>query len=305
MSTPFDRGLFLVHLNRGREHFDRRNFADATEELEEARKLRPSDDSVLNLLGLAYFKQEKYRDADAVYRKLIELNPESSTLHFNLGLVCFKVGDLDRAEATFLRSLELKPDNQKTHFYLGNIYEKKQQYYNAIFQYRKAGANIMVKRVQQKIDLERPTEGGPGVDFSVPTPAPDDTTPRIQTRSGSDGGEETSPNLDLNKVNVDSVNRRRVISVLQEGLITTQPKAPGPRRSETAEHDVSMPDEDGTLPGKTPRPPHDTQEEALTTEERHTMEEDRRPNVEEPLPKGRRQNKFPFSRRSDGVVPFG
>ena len=159
MSTPFDRGLFLVHLNRGREHFDRRNFADATEELEEARKLRPSDDSVLNLLGLAYFKQEKYRDADAVYRKLIELNPESSTLHFNLGLVCFKVGDLDRAEATFLRSLELKPDNQKTHFYLGNIYEKKQQYYNAIFQYRKAGANIMVKRVQQKIDLERPKEG--------------------------------------------------------------------------------------------------------------------------------------------------
>lgn len=56
MSTPFDQGLFLVHLNRGREHFDRRNFADAAEELEEARKLRPSDDSVLNLLGLAYFK---------------------------------------------------------------------------------------------------------------------------------------------------------------------------------------------------------------------------------------------------------
>ena len=86
----------------------------------------------------------------------------------------------------------------------------------------------------------------------------------------------------------------RVISALQEGLITTQPKAPGPRRSETAEHDVSMPDEDGTLPGKTPRPPHDTQEEALTTEERHTMEEDRRPNVEEPLPKHTGKNYFPF-----------
>ena len=165
-STPFDQGLFLVHLNRGREHFDARNFADAAEELEEARRLRPSDDTVLNLLGLAYFKQEKFREADTVYRKLIELNPDSSTLFFNLGLVCFKLMDLDRAEATFLKSLELKPDNQKTHFYLGNIYEKKRQYYNAIFQYRKAGANIMVKRVQEKIDRERPSDRDDGEDFA-------------------------------------------------------------------------------------------------------------------------------------------
>ena len=43
-STPFDQGLFLVHLNRGREHFDRRNFIDAAEQLEEARRLRPDDD---------------------------------------------------------------------------------------------------------------------------------------------------------------------------------------------------------------------------------------------------------------------
>ena len=138
-STPFDQGLFLVHLNRGREHFDQRNFIDAAEQLEEARRLRPDDDSVLNLLGLAYFKQEKYKESDAVYRKLIEFNPASYTLHFNLGLVCFKMQDLDNAEAIFLRALELKPDNQKTHFYLGNIYEKKSQYYNAIFSIEKPG----------------------------------------------------------------------------------------------------------------------------------------------------------------------
>jgi protein O-GlcNAc transferase len=147
-STPFDQGLFLVHRNRGREHFDKRSFGDAAAELEEARRLRPEDDSVLNLLGLAYFKQEKYKQADAVYRKLIDLNPESYTLHFNLGLVCFKTADLDNAEAIFLRALELKPDNQKTHFYLGNIYEKKKLFNTAIFKTRNAGATIMFTGLQ-------------------------------------------------------------------------------------------------------------------------------------------------------------
>jgi len=222
-STPFDQGLFLVHLNRGREHFDKRSFGDAAEELEEARRLRPDDDSVLNLLGLAYFKQEKYKEADSVYRKLIDLNPESYTLHFNLGLVCFKTGDLDNAEAIFLRALELKPDNQKTHFYLGNIYEKKKQFYNAIFQYRKAGANIMVKRVQKKIDRDHPTERHADEDFSVPTSSAD-TSPNVNATPAKNIAEPkpTGPNT-LEKINVDHIDRRRFLSALQQDLFNDRP----------------------------------------------------------------------------------
>ena len=238
-STPFDQGLFLVHLNRGREHFEARNFADAAEELEEARRLRPGDDTVLNLLGLAYFRQESYREADSVYRKLIELNPDSPTLFFNLGLVCFKLSDLDRAEATFLRALELKPDNQKTHFYLGNIYEKKKQYYNAIFQYRKAGANIMVKRVQEKIDRERPQERSEGEDFALASPSPDDTKPTLARPPES---ETTSPELGLEKVNVDTIDRKRILSAIQQSLFTGKPvnaqPSPAPPPLETSLEDL-------------------------------------------------------------------
>ncbi|HLE20354.1 MAG TPA: tetratricopeptide repeat protein [Vicinamibacteria bacterium] len=153
--TPFDQGLFLVHLNRGMENFERRNFLVAERELEEARRMRPVDQRVLNLLGLVYFKREKYVESATIYRKLIDGNPDSYILHFNHGLICFKLGSLDQAEAAFLKALDLKPDNQKINFYLGNIYEKKGQHYNAIFQYRKAGANIMVKRVQAKISAEK------------------------------------------------------------------------------------------------------------------------------------------------------
>jgi uncharacterized protein (AIM24 family) len=266
-STPFDQGLFLVHLNRGREHFDARNFADAAEELEEARRLRPSDDTVLNLLGLAYFKQEKFREADTVYRRLIELNPESSTLFFNLGLVCFKLADLDRAEATFLRALELKPDNQKTHFYLGNIYEKKKQFYNAIFQYRKAGANIMVKRVQEKIDRERPSERDEGEDFALDTPNPEDTRPTLSRPSTP---ETTAPELVLDKVNVDSIDRRRILSAIQQGLFTD--------RRAGREPPPSSADAEPSLEELVERAvtPSDTQETVLSADERTTLAEEAR-----------------------------
>ena len=159
--TPFDQGLFLVHLNRGMENFERRNFTVAERELEAARRMRPADQRVLNFLGLVYFKREKYDESASIYRALIDGNPDSYILHFNHALISFKLGSLDQAEGAFLKALDLKPDNQKINFYLGNIYEKKGQHYNAIFQYRKAGAHIMVKRVQAKISAKRETEPRP------------------------------------------------------------------------------------------------------------------------------------------------
>ena len=269
-STPFDQGLFLVHLNRGREHFDRRSFVDAAEELEEARRLRPDDDSVLNLLGLAYFKQERYKEADSVYRKLIELNPESYTLHFNLGLVCFKTGDLDNAEAIFLRALELKPDNQKTHFYLGNIYEKKKQFYNAIFQYRKAGANIMVKRVQAKIDRDRPADSPADEDFTLPPPNPEDTSPNVTPAQGTKNTQDAEPEPlgpdTLEKINVDHIDRRRFLSALQRDLFSDKPPRPPSEVEPVTTGEETSPNIEPPQP-KAP----DTQEAVLSTDEQSAM----------------------------------
>ena len=268
-------------MNRGRERFDKRSFVDAAEELEEARRLRPDDDSVLNLLGLAYFKQEKYKEADSVYRKLIELNPESYTLHFNLGLVCFKTGDLDNAEAISLRALELKPDNQKTHFYLGNIYEKKKQFYNAIFQYRKAGANIMVKRVQQKTDQDRPTEQPADADFTVPTPSPEDTSPNVTAAKDAGELEPMGPDT-LEKVNVDHIDRRRFLSALQRDLFGDNPPRPP---SEVASVTVG----EETSPNIEPPQPKapDTQEEIFSVEEQSVIAdaiEDKASTSDETIP---------------------
>jgi uncharacterized protein (AIM24 family)/Tfp pilus assembly protein PilF len=211
--TPFDQGLYLVHLNRGREHFEQRNFADAIQELDQARRLRPTDETVLNLLGLAYFKQEKYREADKVYNQLIDFNPGSDILYFNQGLVCFKLGALDRAEAAFLRALEIVTENPKVNFYLGHIYERKKQYYNAIFQYRKAGANIMVQRVQEKIEAVRTASKKPDTqEITVERETP--SSPREKARVEAKSATDTSPAP--HELTVDTIDRRRFLTALQQ-----------------------------------------------------------------------------------------
>ncbi len=256
--TPFDQGLFLVHLNRGMENFERRNFAIAERELEAARRMRPADQRVLNLLGLVYFKREKYTESADIYRRLIDGNPDSYILHFNNGLICFKLGSLDQAEAAFLKALDLKPDNQKINFYLGNIYEKKGQYYNAIFQYRKAGANIMVKRVQAKISSEK--SGGDGrVDHPSTGPAPE-----VDTQ-----GEAAS------MLTLDDIDPEQILTALNDtspmGPPTPAVDSPTPDEGvasadETADDEPA--DDDLTMPPRSmpPTQPADLAERALVGE---------------------------------------
>ncbi len=149
--APFDQGLFLAHFNKGKDHFDARRYDEAERELEEAYLLRPRDQKVLNLLGLIYFKQDKYEKAEEVYRKLTAESPDANTLYYNLGLIYFKLQRLDEAESAFTKALELQGDNPKISFYLGSIYERMKRYQDAIYQYRQAGANILVRRVEDKL----------------------------------------------------------------------------------------------------------------------------------------------------------
>src|SRR5437762_7670250 len=154
--APFDQGLFLTHFNKGKAFYEERRFEDAERELEEAYLLRPRDQRVLNLLGLVYFRQDKLEKAEEVYRKLVAESPDAHTLFYNLGLIYFKLNRLEEAESAFLKALELSQENPKINFYLGSIYERLHRFQDAIYQYRQAGANIMVRRVEDKIAAGRP-----------------------------------------------------------------------------------------------------------------------------------------------------
>jgi len=176
---PFDQGLFLTHFNKGRELFKARRLEEAERELEEAYLLRPRDVRVLNLLGLVYFRQDKLEKAEEVYRKLATENPEAHTLHYNLGLICIKLNRLEDAESAFLKALELTRENPKINFYLGSIYERTHRYKDAIYQYRQAGAHLMVQRVEGKMAAPSAAPAAPAAPAppSLPRRGKPDTRP--------------------------------------------------------------------------------------------------------------------------------
>ena len=119
-------------------------------------------------------------------------SPEAHTLYYNLGLIYFKLNRLEDAESAFLKALELAKDKAKINFYLGSIYERLHRFKDAIYQYRQAGANIMVRRIEDKIAR------GPRPAAPAPLPRPpkrkDDTAefPRELLTRRSDASTEAT-----------------------------------------------------------------------------------------------------------------
>jgi tetratricopeptide (TPR) repeat protein len=151
-----DRGIFMAHYNRAKTLFEEKRYAESEEQLEEAYLLRPRDPGVLNLLGLVYFRQNKLEKSEEVYRKLVSQNPDTPTLHHNLGLIYLKLNRLEESEQSLLKALELAGTNAKISFYLGSVYEKQRRFQDAIFHYRRAGAHLMARRVEDKLAAEPP-----------------------------------------------------------------------------------------------------------------------------------------------------
>jgi len=123
-SAPFfDHGLFLLHLNRGKEDLRRGLHDDARREFEEARRFRPNDPEVLSNLALAMFHLGHLEEAERITRGLLVSHADSVPLLFNLGLILFKAGR-GEAREPLERVLALAPGHRKAHLTVGLILQR-------------------------------------------------------------------------------------------------------------------------------------------------------------------------------------
>ncbi len=219
----FDHGLFLLHLNRGKENLRKGQFDDARLEFEEARRFRGQDPEVLSNLALSLFHLGHLDDAERITRSLLSSHAESVPLLFNLGLILYKAGRPEAREP-LERVLALAPNHRKAHLTLGLVLQRDGQTERAARHLRIAGAerkagidgDDTISRTARAAVAARPgpappaavkpelfesgEEGGPQKQKGPKTepilvikPRPAETEPPAAEPSGS--GEPTAPIL--------------------------------------------------------------------------------------------------------------
>ena len=183
-SAPFfDHGLFLLHLNRGKEDLRKGLHDDARREFEEARRFRANDPEVLSNLALAMFQLGHLEEAERITRGLLVSHSDSVPLLFNLGLILFKAG---RAEARepLERVLALAPGHRKAHLTVGLILQREGRLDEANGHFAAAGSERKVEvdgddtitRTARAAASSRPAPGAPAP--SVKPEAFDDSAVR-------------------------------------------------------------------------------------------------------------------------------
>lgn len=138
----FDHGLFLLHLNRGKEELRKGQHEIARREFEEAKRLRPHDPEVLLNLSIALFHLGSFLEAERLTRELLVAHENAVPLLFNLSLILFKSGREEEAREPLDRVLALAPAHRKAHLTLGLICQRAGESERAQKHLRMAGAEM-------------------------------------------------------------------------------------------------------------------------------------------------------------------
>ena len=164
----FDHGLFLLHLNRGKDDMRRGLHDDARREFEEARRFRANDPEVLSNLALSMFHLGHLDEAERITRGLLASHADSVPLLFNLGLILFKAGRPEAREP-LERVLALAPGHRKAHLTVGLILQREGRLEDASRHFAAAGSerkaevdgDDTITRTARAAASGRPAPGAP------------------------------------------------------------------------------------------------------------------------------------------------
>jgi Flp pilus assembly protein TadD len=152
-SASPEHGTYLMHRNRGREHFDGEEYARARRDLELAVSIRDDDPEVMYWLAMTYFRLDQHGDAESMFLRLMRFRPGHASLHVNRGISLFKLDRIDEAEIEFRRALQLDGGGNRPHLYLGLTHARRAEYEKALEHFDQAGATMLAQQMRQRLGL--------------------------------------------------------------------------------------------------------------------------------------------------------
>jgi len=105
---------------------------------EQAVRIRPNYAEAHYNLGVALEKAGRAQEAIGHYEEAVRLKPDYAFAHYNLGVALFRAGQAQEAIAHFQQALRLNPDYAEAHYNLGVALERTGRPAEAIEQYRQA-----------------------------------------------------------------------------------------------------------------------------------------------------------------------
>ena len=201
----FDQGIYLLHLNRGKEALRLGHYEEARREFEDARRFRTQEPEVLANLAFALFHLGQYGEAETITRRVLTSFPSSVPLLFNLGLILFKAGRYEEAREPMEKVIQIAPGHRKAHLTVGLVLQRLGKTEEALSYFRAAGSELAaggegddtLTRLARAAVIA-PVGSGDGPGGGAPTgpivrPEPlSDTNPALRRAGPVGGGSEAS-----------------------------------------------------------------------------------------------------------------
>lgn len=140
----------LRQLEKGREHYENREYAKAEVYLLKVAETEDNFADVANMLGVIYHDKGQVALAQEYFEKALRLNPRYTEAALNLAVTCNEQGRYDQAKHIYNHVSQLQKGPQKEiepfargklanmHADLGKVYGELQMLDDAIVQYRAA-----------------------------------------------------------------------------------------------------------------------------------------------------------------------
>lgn len=127
-----DSNCFEAHLGLGLIAFETSNFNESLKNCEQANKIRPTDLTLLALLGKNYYHLMRFEEAEIELKKVVSLNNGVIDEKLYLALVLQKLGNYDEALFYLDKLIAQLPTNDSYRLNRGLIYLELEMYEEAL-----------------------------------------------------------------------------------------------------------------------------------------------------------------------------